>query len=215
MIQDNSDRPSNQPNQNPPNQILQDERELLLDHNYDGIQELDHPLPRWWVWLFYATMIFAGLYTAYYMAGPGPTLREELDVALKKIEALKPQPAPGGGDGNSDGLGDGVLAALLTQPEHVNAGGTVFTGKCAACHGDKGQGLIGPNLTDDHWLHGTGKLSEIAAVIRDGVPDKGMPPWGPILTPDELKDVTVFIRSIHGTNPPGAKEPQGTLHALQ
>ena len=189
-------------------QALKGEESLLLDHNYDGIQELDHPLPRWWVSLFYLTIVFAAGYVSYYMTGIGPSLREELATSLAEIEARKPAPQPGG-----DGLSDEALIALAAQPEKVANGKDVFAGKCAACHGDKGQGIIGPNLTDDHWLHGTGKPSEVAAIVRDGVVEKGMPPWGPVLTPDELKNVTAYIRSIHGTKPAGAKEPQGNLHA--
>ena len=79
-----------------------------------------------------------------------------------------------------------------------------------ACHGDKGQGGIGPNLTDDYWLHG-GKLAQIAATITNGVSDKGMPPWGPMLSGEQIKSLAVFVKSLHGTNPPGAKAPQGEL----
>ena len=79
--------------------------------------------------------------------------------------------------------------------------------RCLPC--DKGQGIIGPNLTDDFWIHGKGTLMDIAAVITSGVPEKGMPPWGPVLSADELRDVAVFVHSIHGSNPSGAKAPQG------
>lgn len=187
------------------NQILKDEEALLLDHNYDGIQELDHPLPQWWLWLFYLTIAFSVFYSIYYMTGIGPTLREELEVSMKEIEARKPKVAEGEGAPT-----DETFMALLSQADRIKNGQEVFAGKCAACHGDQGQGLIGPNLTDNHWLHGTGKPTEIASTIRLGVPAKGMPPWGDLLTQDELMNVTAYIMSIRGTNPPGAKAPEGT-----
>ncbi len=192
------------------NTILKDEENLVLDHNYDGIQELDHPLPNWWLWIFYLTTIFGAFYAGYYLSGYGPTLRDELSVAMQEIEAVKSQKPSGDGETT-----DASLLALVQNPEKVKHGSEVFTGKCAACHGDKGQGLIGPNLTDDFWIHGAGQLTQIAKVISEGVAEKGMPPWGAVLTPDELQDVTAFIRSIHGSQPAGAKEPQGESHPLE
>lgn len=194
-------------NQNTRNIVLKDEETLLLDHDYDGIQELDHPLPTWWLAILYISIVFSALYVGYYMTGLGPTLRQELEVALQEIEAAKATSADSGGGGGD--LTNEKILALVKSEKDVASGKGVYDGKCAACHGDKGQGLIGPNLTDDFWLHGEGKPVDIAAVIRDGVAEKGMPPWGPILSPTELVDVTAFIISIHGTQPPGAKEPQG------
>jgi cytochrome c oxidase cbb3-type subunit 3 len=194
----------NQPNEK--NTIFKDEEALLLDHDYDGIQELDHPLPGWWLGILYTTIVFSIVYCGYYMTGMGPTLRDELAVALLDIEAKKPKVAADGG------LTDEVIMASFKDPAKLQNGAQVYVGKCAACHGDKGQGIIGPNLTDDHWIHGQGNPASIAAVVRDGVTEKGMPPWGPVLTPDELIDVTAYIRSLHGTNPVGAKEPQGQAH---
>ena len=179
------------------------EESLLMDHNYDGIQELDHVLPRWWLGIFYATIVFAAWYAGYYLSGHGPTPQQELVVAMKQIEAMKPPEAvPAAGDG-------AALLAAFKDPLKLKHGSEVFAGKCVACHGDKGQGVVGPNLTDDFWLHGTGTLKDIAAVVTSGVPEKGMPPWGPVLAADELRDVVAFVHSLHGSNPPGAKAPQG------
>lgn len=178
---------------------------VLLDHSYDGIRELDHVLPRWWLWLFYVTIVFAAWYVGYYMSGYGPSPRQELAVAMKEIEAMKPAQEPNaGGSGEEE-----KLLAAFKDAGKLKHGSEVFQGKCLACHGDKGQGLIGPNLTDDYWIHGKGTMKDVAAVVTTGVPDKGMPPWGPILTPDELTDVVAFIHSLHGSNPAGAKAPQG------
>lgn len=193
---------SDNKNNSDKNVILKGEEALLLDHNYDGIQELDYPLPKWWLGILYLTIAFSFVYVGYYMVGPGPSLRDELDSSIEKLEALAPPTS--GGDQDEDNL-----RAAINDPESAKRGQVVFAGKCMACHGDKGQGVIGPNLTDDNWLHGNAQASDLAKVIKDGIADKGMPPWGPILTSAEVVDVIAFIRSIHGSNPPGAKEPQG------
>lgn len=183
-------------------EVLQGEEALLLDHNYDGIHELDHSLPRWWLWMFYATMVFAAGYAGYYMTGIGPTHRQQMVSSIKDIDSLKPA---GGGD-----VGDGeALLAAFQDPSKVKHGSEVYAAKCLACHGDKGQGLIGPNLTDDFWIHGAGTLKDIATVVTNGVLDKGMLAWGTMLKPDELRDVVAFVHSLHGTNPPQPKAPQG------
>lgn len=187
----------------PKNQILSDEEALLLDHDYDGIQELDHPLPQWWLWLFYISIAFSIVYSIYYMTGIGPTLRDELRVALQEIQAKKPAQSTAGG------VTDEMLLAILEQADRLKNGQEVFVGKCAACHGDKGQGLIGPNLTDDQWMHGAGSPMDIMELVRVGIPTQGMPPWVEVLTPDELLNVSAYVYSIRGSNPPGAKPPEG------
>lgn len=194
---------SNENKNEPKNIILKDEEHLVLDHNYDGIQELDHPLPRWWVWLFYLCIIFSVFYAGYYMVGPGPTSAQELEMALAEIDSKK---APSPGDAAET---DETFVAWMMEEANVQSGHDIYNAKCAACHGDKGQGLVGPNLTDDHWIHGGGKLTAIAKVIREGVLDKGMPPWNQLLKPDEVKSTIAFIIKMHGSNPPGAKPAQG------
>lgn len=187
------------------NDTNETEKGLLLDHDYDGIRELDHPLPSWWLNLFYVTMIFSVFYVGYYMLGPGPTLRQELAAQMQDIEkaqAKAPKPAD---------QGEAVLVAAIADPEQIKLGSGVYAGKCAACHGDKGQGMIGPNLTDDYWINGKGSPGDIAKVVSEGVAEKGMPPWGPVLKPEELVHVVAFIKSVRGSNPAGAKEAQGEL----
>lgn len=187
-------------NNEPKNIILKDEENLVLDHNYDGIQELDHNLPKWWIWLFYITIVYSVGYCVYYF-GPGPTLRQELDVAMAAIEAKK-SPADQAKES------DDMFVAWVKDQAHVQAGQAIYTSKCAACHGDKGQGLVGPNLTDDHWIHGEGRFVSLAKVIREGVLDKGMPPWQNLLSAEDVKNALAFIVSIHGSQPSG-KAPQG------
>lgn len=195
----------NKVNSDSENQIFKNEEALLLDHDYDGIQELDHPLPSWWLAIFYLSIAFSVVYAGYYMTGIGPTLQDELAVAMNEINSKKPAASEGD-------LSNEMILTILSDPSQLALGKDVYVGKCAACHGASGEGLIGPNLTDDHWVHGQGAPADVATVIRDGVPEKGMPPWGAILTPEELVQVTAFIRSIHGTNPPNAKGPEGTHH---
>jgi cytochrome c oxidase cbb3-type subunit 3 len=154
----------------------------------------------------YGTIIFAAWYCGYYLSGHGPGSRQELAGDMKVISDLRAQAAPPPTQNNSQDL-----LAAYKDPAKLKHGAEVFVSKCVACHGDKGQGVIGPNLTDDYWIHGKGTLADIAEVVATGVPDKGMPPWGPVLAPDELRDVVAFVHSLHGTNPPGAKPPQGDL----
>lgn len=184
-------------------ELMKGEESLLMDHSYDGIRELDHVLPRWWLWILYGTIIFAIIYSAYYLPGFGPGQSQELATNMKDIEALRPV------DHNPPGGSDQELLAAFKNPEKLKHGAEVFAGKCLACHGEKGQGVVGPNLTDDFWIHGKGTLRDVAEVVNAGVLDKGMPPWGQVLTSDELRDVVAFVHSLHGTNPPGAKPPQG------
>ena len=177
----------------------------LLEHSYDGIQEYDNPLPRWWVLIFWATISFAVAYALNVtgqLRGPGRLNEYEAQMA----DAAKRWPAPAG---TADPV---MLAALAKDPKAVAAGKAVFTTTCAPCHRPDGGGLIGPNLTDDYWIHG-GTLPQIQATITNGVPDKGMPTWGKMLKPDQINDVAVFVASLRGTNPPNPKAPQGVKAA--
>lgn len=185
--------------------VKPDEVSLLLHHNYDGIQELDHPLPRWWLQIFYATIVFSALYVGYYMVGPGLNLRQELDIALKELDLKRPKDVPIVMDEKA------LDPASNEKPvDHLKLGGAVFTTRCSPCHGPQGGGGIGPNLTDDFWLHGKGTANDIAKIVQVGVTEKGMPAWSAVLENSEIKDVVLYVKSLHGTNPPGAKSPQGT-----
>lgn len=178
----------------------------LLDHDYDGIQELDNFLPRWWLGILYGSMIFAVGYLLYYWAGPGKSI-----LTLFKEEQMEQatQLAQSGGKSAGD-PSEAELRAMLADPEKKKVGATVYMTKCLACHGGQGQGGIGPNLTDDHWIHGS-KMAQIQQVVKNGVNDKGMPPWGPVLSAAELSGVVVYVKSLRGTHPPNPKAPQGEL----
>lgn len=185
-------------------EIKTEEKPYLLDHNYDDIHELDYPLPRWWIFIFYATIVFAVGYVGYYMLGPGPSLKQELDSALAAVYAKRPKEAPVVVD-------EKALTAQVSNVDHVKLGAKVFASRCTPCHGPAGQGGIGPNLTDDFWIHGTGSLPDIAKTVHDGVTEKGMPAWSEVLQPNEVQDVAVFVRSLRGTTPANPKAPQGTV----
>jgi cytochrome c oxidase cbb3-type subunit 3 len=175
--------------------------ERLLEHQYDGIQEYDNPMPRWWVWIYWATIIFSVLYIidpGGVFRGPGRIAEYQREMA----DAAKRFPV-------NTGAADAVaLTALIHNQEAMEQGKKVFTTNCAVCHRADGGGNIGPNLTDDYWLHG-GSITDIHTVISDGVLAKGMPNWGKMLPPEQVNAVTAYVVSLHGTNPPNPKDPQG------
>lgn len=180
-------------------------QDQLLDHNYDGIQEYNNPLPNWWLITFYATIIFAVFYYGYYQLGSGSSLDQELKVARQEIVAKNPPPAQG-----APAESEEQLAAVMSKPESLAMGKEIFAAKCAACHLEAGQGLVGPNLTDNFWVHGKGTRQDILQVVRKGVVEKGMLAWETLLKPEEVIAVAGFVFSLKGTNPPNPKAPQGT-----
>lgn len=165
-------------------------------HEYDGIEEADNELPTWWLAIFIGSILFAGAYwlTAEKL-GAVPTPRQEL--AAFEAEQRK----------RAGVVNDDDIVNASKDASAVAAGKQAFTTTCVACHGEKAEGKIGPNLTDNHWLHG-GAPSAIFTTVRDGVPAKGMPSWGPVLGPTSVKNVAAFVLTLRNTNVPG-KEPQG------
>lgn len=173
-------------------------KQSLDDQHHDGIEELDNPLPRWWVYLFYATIIFAIGYGPYYWLGKGPTAIQVLAEEQNKSKS-------------SDSSGDAgkALAAAVKDPKTIDAGKAIFTAKCTPCHGPNGGGIIGPNLTDKFWIHGKGTPEDILQVVTNGVPEKGMLAWGKVLSPEELVAVVTYVHSLAGTSPTNPKPPEG------
>jgi cytochrome c oxidase cbb3-type subunit III len=180
------------------------EEERLLEHEYDGIREYDNPLPRWWTAIFWATFLFAfGYFFHYHLSGKGDSIAAEYQTELVEArEALAKREM--GEKPSEEGL-----ANLLDNPTMVDDGKALYSERCAVCHADQGQGLIGPNLTDDYWIHGKGTLLEIYDVVEKGVPQKGMPAWAKQLSPIELAKVSAYVGSIRDKHLPG-KAPQGT-----
>ena len=176
-------------------------------HIYDGIEELDHAPPNWFRAIFYVSIVFGIIYFFHYTFGEGPSLNDEYQKA--KIAEGFAQFERVAKTGGAKALSESELKAFVKSAEKKKLGAASFQAKCASCHGTQGQGGIGPNLTDGYWIHG-GKMTEVLTTIARGVPDKGMPPWGPMMSADEIQALTVFVRTLSGTNPAGAKAPQGT-----
>lgn len=184
------------------------DEEIILDHNYDGIRELDNNLPTWWVYGFYATIIFAVVYMVRYHVFDGPTqdeeYRREVAAAQASIEEYRR---------TAKGLVDASTVVMLTEPSDLQAGKRIFDESCAVCHRADGGGGIGPNLTDNYWILG-GTINNIYEVISEGGrPGKGMIPWKNDLRPLEIAQVSSYILTLVGTNPPDAKEPEGDFVA--
>jgi len=171
---------------------------LLLDHEYDGIQELDNNLPLWWVWLFYLCILFAAAYLGYYhVFSMGQLQAAEYDAEMSVGNALKQQ----------------ALSKFEAQlgkiepskdPTVLNRGHNTYTTYCAPCHRDDGGGLVGPNLCDDYWIHGP-KFEDNMKIILNGVPDKGMITWRGVLPPSDLIAVASYVYTLRGSNPPNPK----------
>ena len=173
----------------------------LLSHSYDGIQEYDNPTPGWWKWIFLATVIWSVLYVIWYHAGgPGKSIHEEYAVAMADYEAQYA--------GSGPNVTPEALAQLADDPEALAAGKQVFDTNCASCHTTEGKGLVGPNLTDDYQIHGSTRM-DIYQTIHDGVPAKGMIPWGPALPPDQVAAVAAYVSTLRHSNVAGGKAPEG------
>jgi len=187
--------------------VSEKKQDELLSSEYDGIKEYDNMLPRWWVYLFYITIVFAPVYTWYYHFGPGLLGENELaaDMQLLEQQKLAFKQANGPKVRNEEDL-----LALVADKAIITKGQQVYVAKCAACHGQKGEGLVGPNLTDKYWIHG-GKLTQIRTTIEEGVLAKGMLAWKALLPSEDIESVVAFIRSLKDTAPANAKAPQGDL----
>ncbi|MFN3202694.1 MAG: cbb3-type cytochrome c oxidase N-terminal domain-containing protein [Bradymonadia bacterium] len=173
----------------------------LLDHDYDGIREYDNPLPRWWLYMFYITIAFAIAYVGYFILGPGPDSRTEYEMEMAAAAVMYPDEDPAS---NIE-----LLTAALGNPKFIGEGKGIFATNCAACHGPDGGGIVGPNLTDDFWLHGKGDIAGVVRVVADGVPEKGMIAWKKQLKVKEMVAVSAYIMSLRGTTPANPKAPQG------
>ena len=176
----------------------------VLDHEYDGIKEYDNPMPRWWVRLFWLSFWFSlGYLLHYHVFEKGESVaagyeREEIVAREQRLaQSAKEKVSEQG------------LAELVADPALVADAKLLFSERCAVCHGPEGQGLIGPNLSDGHWLNGRGELVQIYGIVSDGVPAKGMPSWRTQLSPVELRKLTAFVGSLRGKNLAG-KPPEGT-----
>jgi cytochrome c oxidase cbb3-type subunit 3 len=177
-----------------------DEEALLLDHEYDGIRELDNQLPGWWLWLFYLTILFSVVYLVWYHVldrGLSTQAQYELEVARAHAAGLGIHYESWGAD-----------VEPLSDAGSLNRGREIFVKQCAVCHGQLGEGLIGPNFTDDYFLHGA-EFADSIRTIEEGVLEKGMISWKTQLSPDEVRAVASFVFTLRGTDPPNQKAPEG------
>lgn len=194
---------------------VEKEASIQFEHEYDGIRELDNVLPPWWLWMFYATIVFSFIYLIHYhispikalekigFVGPGVGQEElykmEMEEAEKQKQAYLAQAASKINEEN---------VTLLTDANELAKGKEIFTTNCVVCHGNQGQGGAGPNLTDEYWIYGC-DIKEVFKTIKYDVPAKGMIAWESQLSPLQIQQVASFVISLKGTNPSGAKEPQG------
>ncbi len=175
----------------------------LTGHEYDGIQEYDNPMPAWWVFTFWVTIVFSIFYYINpWNIGAGKGWDVEYAEDMAAFRAAHPE-----------NLGGGNVAALMAtvaRPSEVAEGKKIYVGKCAACHAADGGGIIGPNLTDNAWLHG-GTIDSIYMTVNNGVLAKGMPAWGKLLKAEELEEVVAYVWTLRGTTPTKPKAPEGQV----
>ena len=185
---------------------LEKEASIDVGHDYDGIRELDNITPPWFVAAFAGTILFAAVYLyRYHVAYSAPSQIKEYEIAMKEAELQKLEYLK-----NEANLIDENSVTLL-KPGEYEEGRSIFKTACSVCHGVNGQGLVGPNMTDDYWIHG-GSVKDVFTTIKYGVLDKGMKSWKDDYSPNQIAQLASYIKSLRGTNPPEQKAAQGSLH---
>lgn len=184
---------------------VEDEAEIMMDHEYDGIRELDNDLPPWWKYGFYLTIVWGAIYLTYFhLSSFGPSSAEEFEMAMEegKQEVAAYQ-------ATLKEVIDEKTVTLLDAPGLLEKGQFIYKKNCFPCHGMNLEGGSGPNLTDEYWLHG-GDIKDIFKTVKYGISGKGMASWSDRLSPKEIQQVASYILSMQGTNPDNAKAPEGT-----
>ena len=202
---------------------LEDEKSVEMDHEYDGIRELDNNLPPWWLYMFYACIFFAVVYLFHFQVSPIPGLSDWVilgkveqgnQIDQYKLEMKEAEEAKAAFVATVESVVDESNVELLTEADDIAAGQKIFKLYCGPCHGENGASMpggVGPNLADDYWIHG-GSVTDVYKTIKYGVPSKGMVSWEAQLNPTKIQQVSSFIISLKGTNPENGKEPQGDLY---
>lgn len=189
---------------------IEEEAAVEMDHEYDGIRELDNNLPPWWLYGFYASIVFAFVYIGYYhLSGEGELQVEEYQSALLAAEEAQAARLKAGA-GETAAVDENNVQ-YMSDASDIKAGQKLFRLNCVTCHGPEGgsmPGGVGPNLTDDHWIHG-GHINDIFHTIKYGVPAKGMQSWDRNFNPIQMQQLASYIVSIRGSNPENAKDPEG------
>ena len=174
---------------------------LVSGHEYDNIRELDNNLPMWWTGLFILTIVFAVIYVLrYHVIKTAPSQEEEYENEI--VAAGQAFPA------STVAVIDTTNIKQQNDQGSLSSGKAIWDKNCVVCHLAQGQGLVGPNLTDEYWIHGC-KFQDIFKTITEGVPEKGMISWKNQLSPDQIKMVASFVMTLKGTHPPNPKPPQG------
>lgn len=185
---------------------IEEEHEIILDHNYDGIKELDNNLPPWWVYMFYGTIVFAAIYLVRFQVFKDYTQAEEYEMAVAEakleIEAWKK---------TAKDLVDINTVTFLADVSDLNAGQAIFKNNCIACHKEDGGGGIGPNLTDPNWILGGGIKNVFKTISEGGRDGKGMIAWKTELSPAEMAQVASYVLTLEGTTPAEPKAPEGAI----
>ena len=185
---------------------IEEELEIILDHDYDGIRELDNKLPPWWVYGFYGTILFAIVYLVRFEVLNDYSRVEEYEIAVAEanieIEKWKK---------TAKNLVDATTVSLLTEASDLKAGQKIFTSKCIACHKADGGGGIGPNLTDSHWILGGGIKNVFNTISEGGRSGKGMISWKSELKPLEIAQVSSYVLRFQGSTPAEPKDPEGDV----
>ena len=176
----------------------------LLEHEADGIKELDNLLPRWWVWLFNLSIGYAVIYMIYYhFAGAGDLQAAEYTKEWKRGEEIK--------SASITKFESGITTLTPASDKAVLGDGQrLYVTYCAPCHRPDGGGLVGPNLCDDYWIHGSNYVDNVKTVIN-GVPAKGMLSWRGVLNPEQIKAVTSYVYTLRGTKPQNPKPAENTV----
>lgn len=186
---------------------MEQEKDIMLDHDYDGIRELDNSLPPWWKYGFYLTIVIGVIYLyRFHISHDGPSSEQEYQIAMQEAEAEKAAYLA-----NAANNVDENTVEALTDPASLAAGKDMFVKTCAACHLADGGGSVGPNLTDKYWLHG-GSIKDIFKSIKYGWQDKGMKSWKDDFSPKQIHEIASFVKSLNGTHPATPKDPQGELY---
>lgn len=185
---------------------IEEEVTVMLDHEYDGIRELDNNLPPWWKYMFYGTIIFAFIYIIrFHITGSG-----DLQIAEYNAEMLAASEAKADALENGEEQITEDNVTLLVDIDAITRGANIYKGNCATCHGALAEGLVGPNLTDEYWIHGGG-ISNVFKSIKYGIPAKGMIAWQSQFSPTQMQQIASYIISLQGSNPTNAKDPQGEI----
>lgn len=177
----------------------------VKSHEFDGIQEYDNDLPRWWLGTFVLSVLFGfGYWFYYHNTSKGPTLAQELQADLKSYQTSSQS------SNQLASISEEDIKNLISDKAVIAKAQEVYIQNCMACHGMQGQGVIGPNLTDTSWIHG-GKPEQVYSIIVAGVPAKGMPTWKGVIGDAQIRGLVAYISTLKGTNPPNAKAAEGIV----